>query len=58
MFPTTLAAMGATIEGNKLGLGVNLFSNQPTLLEKYEISDINRELSGKSKLYDELLFGK
>ena len=50
--------MGATIEGNKLGLGVNLFSNQPTLLEKYEISDINRELSGKSKLYDELLFGK
>ena len=33
MFPTTLAAMGCTIEGNRLGLGTNLFSNTPTLAE-------------------------
>ncbi len=25
MFPTTLAALGCTIEGDKLGFGVNLF---------------------------------
>ena len=26
LFPTTIAALGADIEGDKLGLGVNLFS--------------------------------
>ncbi len=34
MFPTTLAAMGFEIEGDRLGLGVNLFSSQATLCEK------------------------
>lgn len=33
MFPTTLAAMGCTIEGDRLGLGTNLFSDVPTLME-------------------------
>ena len=27
MYPTTLAAMGFNIEGNKLALGTNLFSD-------------------------------
>ena len=27
-FPTTLAAMGVKIEGNRLGLGTNLFSEE------------------------------
>ncbi len=34
-FPTTLAAMGVTIEGNRLGLGTNLFSSEQTLSERY-----------------------
>ena len=34
MFPTTLAAMGFEIEGERLGLGTNLFSIVPTLCEK------------------------
>ena len=34
MFPTTLAAMGFEIEGERLGLGTNLFSRVPTLCEK------------------------
>ncbi len=34
MFPTVLAAMGFEIEGNRLGLGTNLFSILPTLCEK------------------------
>ncbi len=33
LFPTTLAAMGCAIEGDRLGLGTNLFSVTPTLLE-------------------------
>ncbi len=35
MFPTTLAAMGFEIEGDRLGLGTNVFSATPTLCEEY-----------------------
>ena len=35
MFPTTLAAMGVKIEGNRLGMGVNLYSDEETLIEEY-----------------------
>ena len=35
MFPTTLAAMGVEIEGDKLGMGVNLYSDKKTLIEEY-----------------------
>ncbi|MBO4862772.1 MAG: LTA synthase family protein [Eubacterium sp.] len=35
MFPTTLAAMGVEIEGNRLGMGVNLYSDEQTLIEEY-----------------------
>lgn len=35
MFPTALAAMGVKIEGDRLGLGTNLFSREETLAEKY-----------------------
>lgn len=58
MFPTTLAALGVQIENNKLGLGVNLFSNEQTLLEIDELSVVNDELSRKSKFYDnKFLYG-
>ena len=33
-FPTTLAAMGCRIDGERLGLGTNLFSEKPTLSEQ------------------------
>lgn len=52
LYPTTLAALGATIEGNKLGLGTNLFSEEPTLLEKYGLQYVNNELKKVSKFYD------
>lgn len=35
MFPTTLAAMGVDIEGNRLGLGVNLYSSAMSLTERF-----------------------
>ncbi len=34
LFPTTLGALGVSIEGNRLGLGTNLFSDTPTLQER------------------------
>ena len=53
-FPTTLAAMGVEIDGNRLGLGTNLFSDTPTLLEKYGMETMSTELSKKSHLIDNL----
>ncbi len=48
LFPTTLAAMGCTIEGDRLGLGVNLFSIQPTLLEQWDYETLcNRIYSNR-----------
>ena len=54
MYPTTLAAMGAEIEGNRLGLGTNLFSGEETLIEKYGLDHVTREMNKSSKLIDEL----
>ena len=53
MFPSTLAAMGCTIEGDRLGLGVNLFSQQPTLMERMGYKAFNTELAKKSEYYSE-----
>ena len=55
MFPTTLAAMGVTIEGDRLALGVNLFSDEQTLTEQYGRKGLDKELMKKSKFYDMLI---
>ena len=55
MFPTTLAAMGVTIEGDRLALGVNLFSDEQTLTEQYGRKGLDKELMKKSKFYDMLV---
>lgn len=47
-FPTVLAALGVEIEGDRLGLGTNLFSESKTLTEKYGISRVESELKKKS----------
>lgn len=52
LYPTTLAAIGATIDGNRLALGTNLFSNEQTLIEKYGLEYVNNELMKTSKYYD------
>ena len=54
LFPTTLAALGCTIEGNRLGLGTNLFSSEPTLLETYGASYLDSELAKKTDFYDSI----
>ena len=53
-FPTTLAALGVQIEGNRLGLGTNLFSSEETLTERYGIDYENQELEKRSELLDQL----
>ncbi len=53
LFPTTVAALGATIEGEKLGLGTNLFSTAITLTEEYGYEMLDAELQKKSQFYNE-----
>lgn len=49
-FPTTIAALGAKIDGDRLALGTNLFSKTKTLNEEYGMGKEARELKQKSKL--------
>ena len=52
-FPTTLAAMGVKIDGNRLGLGTNLFSSEDTLIERDGLEFVNTELQKSSAWMDE-----
>lgn len=52
LFPTTLVAMGAKIEGDRLGIGTNLFSDKKTVAEKYGIKKLRTELNKTSKFYN------
>lgn len=49
MFPTTLSAMGATIKGNRLGLGTDLFSSTPTLCEELGVEEYKKQLEMSNK---------
>jgi len=51
LFPTTLAAMGCEIEGNRLGLGTNLFSGKKTLSEEMTYDRFDRAVAKKSDFY-------
>ena len=51
MFPTTLAAMGCTIEGDQLGFGVNLFSDKLTLIEEFGYNAFCAELNKRTDYY-------
>ena len=51
MFPTILASLGYTIEGNRLGLGTNLFSDTQTLSEERGIDWVNDQLSRYSRAF-------
>ena len=55
MFPTIVASIGGIIDGNKLGLGVNLFSGDKTLAEEYGVKYLNSELKKKSSFYNNVL---
>ena len=50
-YPTTLASLGAKIEGDRLALGTNLFSDKETLMEEVGEKEFNKEMLKYSKFY-------
>lgn len=48
--------MGFNIEGNKLGLGTNLFSKLPTIIEKYGHDYIEEEVQKSSDYLDKNIY--
>lgn len=58
LYPTTLSSLGVAIEGERLGLGVDLYSSTPTLVEQYGLEYLNVELQKNSKYYKEKLLYK
>lgn len=52
LFPTTLSAMGCEIEGNRLGLGTDLYSDEATLTELLGVEECNYNLGLKSEYYE------
>ena len=53
-FPTTVAALGATIEGDRLGLGTNLLSSRDTLAEELGVKEMAAGLRKQSKYLQKL----
>lgn len=53
-YPTTLASLGVKIEGDRLGLGTNLFSSRQTLVEQYGKDYVKSEVQKESNLLKEL----
>ena len=58
IYPTTLASLGFDIDGDRLGLGTNLFSSKKTLTEEFGNEYIENELKMKSNFYNDALLGK
>lgn len=57
LFPTVLSAMGFEIEGDRLGLGTDLFSGRDTLLERRGLQWLEQELGKTSDYYVERFAG-
>ena len=57
-YPTILASLGVEIDGERLGMGTNLFSGEKTLPETLGIEKVKSELSKTSTFYDnKILYG-
>lgn len=50
-YPTILASMGIEVEGDRLGLGTNLFSDKETLIERDSIYGFEGGLSDNSNFF-------
>lgn len=51
VFPTVLASLGFSIDGDRLGLGVNMFSGKQTLAEQMGFDQLNAEMNKFSEFY-------
>ena len=54
IFPTTLAALGVEIDGDRLGLGTNAFSDRQTLIEELGEENFGTELKKYSRYYNDV----
>lgn len=54
LFPTTLVSLGVNVVGNRLGLGTNLFSREPTVSEQVGIETERQELKKYSPFLSKL----
>lgn len=57
MYPTILAALGCDIEGDRLGIGTNLYSDTPTVMEIMGKETFMNEISKNSILYNDEILG-
>ena len=53
MYPTILASMGAKIDGERIGFGVNLFSGEKTMIEIMGKEKFDNEIFKNSDYYNE-----
>lgn len=53
MFPTILSTLGVEIDGDRLGLGTNLYSNKKTIIEEHGIDTVNNGLGDNSDLFND-----
>jgi phosphoglycerol transferase len=51
LFPTVISSLGFTIEGNRLGLGTNLFSDEETIAEQKGIEWLETQANKSSDYY-------
>ncbi|MDO5722108.1 MAG: LTA synthase family protein [Actinomycetaceae bacterium] len=51
-FPTIMATLGVEIDGDRLGMGTNLYSDKPTLMEQLGFDYVDGELRKRSPFYD------
>lgn len=59
LFPTTVASLGITFDSDRLGLGTNLFSDTPTIVEKIGFKKMDKQITQHSNYYDRyILYGK
>ena len=58
MYPTILSSIGFEIEGNKLGFGVDLYSEDKTMIEILGKDKFDKELKKSSDYYDKNIFIK
>lgn len=52
MFPSILASIGVEIDGNRLGIGTNMFSGEQTILERDGFDMVDSELAKRSNFYN------
>ena len=56
IYPTTLASLGVKIDGDRLGLGTNMYSNKKTLMEELGYKYVSNELKKRSSFYDNYIY--